>query len=590
MTDPASPQPDALPSEPLLAGVPIQRFIETLASPPLESAGTRIGPYKLLTVIGEGGFGVVWAAERSEPIVQRVALKIIKPGMDSRQVIARFEQERQALALMSHPSIAKVFDAGATPSGRPYFVMELVQGEPITAYCDRFKLSVRHRLEVFVSVCDAVQHAHYRGIIHRDLKPSNILVGPGDGEPRDSPRAIVKVIDFGVAKAVTRALTDKTIYTESGSMIGTPEYMSPEQVEIRGEDVDTRADVYSLGVILYELLVGALPLDSDVLRGAGFAEMARMIRETEAIRPSTRLGQLGGDTEASVAANRRIASRSLSQQLRRELDLIPLKALRKDRAERYASPNDLARDIRAYLAGRPLDARQPSIAYFTRKFFSRHKRPIVGIGALACVAIVGLWATLWQADRAAIQARRAQEALAEQNRLNDEQAAARAAASAWISIASEVAGSRAFWQRVDPATLRCSAPVEFAALPLTHHMLDPAQYRITVVAPGGEFAEFNAVLLEPGQDRETRFLVHGGAESPAALPAGGAARGLHARLIPLARVTAAMAYVPAGPNVYGWSPDAGTLNRRQTITLDAFWIDPTEVSRAEYRAFLDATG
>jgi len=291
-----------------------------------EQAGDVIGPYHLLQVLGEGGFGTVWLAERRHPMVQRVAIKIIKPGMDSRAVIARFEQERQALALMDHPGIAKVLDAGATPSGRPYFAMEYVQGTAITEYCDRQRLTIQRRLELFAKVCEAVQHAHMKGIIHRDLKPSNILVAIRDGV---QPRPVV--IDFGVAKAITSRLTEMTVFTAHGQIIGTPEYMSPEQAEMSEADIDTRTDIYALGVVLYELLTGALPFDPKTLRAAGYAAIQKMIREVDPPRPSTRLTSLG-DESTRAAEARRVDAQELAAELRSELEWIPLKAMRKDRA------------------------------------------------------------------------------------------------------------------------------------------------------------------------------------------------------------------------------------------------------------------
>ena len=259
-----------------------------------------IGPYKLLEVIGEGGFGVVYLADRREPMVQRVALKVIKPGMDTKAVVARFEQERQALAVMDHPNVAKVLDGGITATGRPYFVMEHVKGEPITAFADRQCLTIKQRLELFISVCEAIQHAHMKGIIHRDIKPSNILVAPGG----EGHAPIVKVIDFGVAKAISHTLTDKTIFTERGQIIGTPEYMSPEQAEMGSTDIDTRTDVYSLGVVLYELLCGSVPFDSKSLRAAGYAEIQRIIREVEAPRPSTKLSTAAAAAGVAIAKAR----------------------------------------------------------------------------------------------------------------------------------------------------------------------------------------------------------------------------------------------------------------------------------------------
>ena len=298
-----------------------------------EGSGTVIGPYKLLQQIGEGGFGVVFMAEQERPIRRMVALKIIKPGMDTAQVIARFESERQALALMDHPNIAKVLDAGATESGRPYFVMELVKGVPITEFCDKNHMPAEGRLKLFIDVCHAIQHAHHKGVIHRDIKPTNVMVTLHDGV------AVVKVIDFGVAKATVQRLTEKTLFTAFGQMIGTPAYMSPEQAEMSGLDIDTRSDVYSLGVLLYELLTGTTPLDVKQLREAGYMEMQRLIREEEAPRPSTRMSWLG-DSATVQAGNRGLDVKRLAQLLVGDLDLVVMKALDKDRNRRYGTPGE----------------------------------------------------------------------------------------------------------------------------------------------------------------------------------------------------------------------------------------------------------
>jgi serine/threonine-protein kinase len=337
------------------------------ASP--EPVGSTVGPYRLRELIGEGGMGVVYVAEQNQPVRRKVALKVIKPGMDTKQVIARFEAERQALAMMDHPNIAKVHDGGTTESGRPYFVMELVRGLPITKYCDAERLSIRERLELFVLVCRAVQHSHQKGIIHRDLKPSNILVTLHDGVP------VPKVIDFGVAKAAGQSLTERTIYTAFTQLVGTPLYMSPEQVEMSGLDVDTRSDIYSLGVLLYELLTGTTPFDSETLKNAAFDEMRRIIRDEEPPKPSTRLSTLGA-TLTATAARRSADPRQLNRSVRGELDWIVMKALEKDRRLRYETANDFAADVMRYLTDQPVEARPQSAWYRIRKFASRNRRSL----------------------------------------------------------------------------------------------------------------------------------------------------------------------------------------------------------------------
>jgi WD40 repeat protein/tRNA A-37 threonylcarbamoyl transferase component Bud32 len=374
-----------------------------------EEAGQRIGHYKLLEQIGEGGFGVVWVAEQLEPVRRRVALKIIKPGMDSRQVIARFEQERQALAMMDHPNIAKVFDAGATDKGRPYFVMELVRGVKITGYCDRENLPTAERLKLLITVCQAVQHAHQKGIIHRDLKPSNILVTPDDdGEP------VPKVIDFGVAKAIQQqALTDATVYTQFEQMIGTPAYMSPEQAGLGPMDVDTRSDVYSLGVLLYELLTGRPPFDPKELLSAGLDEMRRVIREVEPPKPSTRVSSLSAEQLSGTAAHRHVEPPKLISAIRGDLDWIAMKALEKNRSRRYESATGLAADIQRYLANQPVTAAAPGAAYLFRKFARRHQASL-GLAALISVVLVAATAiSLWQAKLAIAAKKETANALGE---------------------------------------------------------------------------------------------------------------------------------------------------------------------------------
>jgi WD40 repeat protein/serine/threonine protein kinase len=341
-----------------------------------ERPGAAVGPYKLLEQIGEGGFGVVYMAEQQAPLRRKVALKVLKPGMDTRQVVARFEAERQALALMDHPNIARVFDGGETGTGRPYFVMELVKGARITDFCDQDRLSVRARLELFVSVCRAVQHAHQKGVIHRDLKPSNVLVTLQDGA------ALVKVIDFGVAKALGQELTDKTLFTGFAQLVGTPLYMSPEQAALSNVDVDTRSDVYALGLLLYELLTGTTPFDRERFKRAGYDEVRRIIREEEPPKPSTRLSTLG-PAACTVSANRRSEPHKLSVLLRGELDWIVMKALEKDRNRRYESASAFAADVERYLRDEPVLACPPSAAYRFRKFARRNK------GALLTAALAG---------------------------------------------------------------------------------------------------------------------------------------------------------------------------------------------------------
>ena len=320
------------------------------AAKPLYELGSRIGRYKLLSVLGEGGFGMVYLAEQQHPIKRLVALKVIKPGMDTKQVIARFETERQALAMLDHPNIAQVFDAGATEAGRPYFAMEYVKGIPITEYCDKYKLGTEERLRLFIPLCQAIQHAHQKGIIHRDIKPSNALVMLHDETP------IPKIIDFGVAKALNQRLTERTLVTEQGQFIGTPEYMSPEQAELTGLDVDTRTDIYSLGVLLYELLTGYTPFDPQDLRSKGYAEMQRIICEQDPVKPSTKLTTLGGKLE-DIAKHRSATADQLRKSVRGDLDWIVMKSLEKDRARRYGTAQALAEDIERHLNHQPVTCR-----------------------------------------------------------------------------------------------------------------------------------------------------------------------------------------------------------------------------------------
>ena len=384
----------------------------------LARPGDLVGPYRLLAMIGEGGFGEVWVAERREPFVQRVALKLIKPGMDSRSVVARFEQERQALAVMNHPNIAKVLDGGLTPQGRPYFAMEYVKGESITHFCDTRRLGMHERLELFCQACEAVQHAHLKGIIHRDLKPTNVLAFEVEGAG-----AKLKVIDFGVAKAVSQTLTDKTIFTETGQMIGTPEYMSPEQAAPGLSDIDTRSDIYSLGVILYELVTGETPFAGHGLRSRAHAEVQRIIREEDPPTPSTRLSTLArknAELASRIEKARGLALRDLARALKSELEWIPMKAMRKEPAARYQTAIALAEDVRAYLEGKPISAAPETTGYRLKKYVQRHRGPVIAASLVIGALLLGLAAATWQwrdaveAKRAALEDKRvAEEAKAE---------------------------------------------------------------------------------------------------------------------------------------------------------------------------------
>ena len=358
---------------------------------PIEGPGTVIGRYRILEQIGEGGFGAVYVAEQREPVKRRVALKVIKLGMDTRQVVARFEAERQALAMMDHPNIAKVLDAGATETGRPYFVMELVRGIPITAYCDENALDTQQRLGLFIQVCQAVQHAHQKGIIHRDLKPSNILVTLHDGVP------VPMVIDFGIAKAMHGELTDKTVYTQFQQFIGTPAYVSPEQAEMSALDIDTRADIYSLGVLLYELLTGRVPFEAKELLEAGVDEMRRILREREPARPSTRLGKMTAEELTTTAKRRGAAAPKLISVLRGDLDWVVMKCLEKDRTRRYESASNLANDIQHHLASEPVAARPPSKAYRFQKAWRRNRLAFTAGATVVAALVVGIGISAWQA-------------------------------------------------------------------------------------------------------------------------------------------------------------------------------------------------
>ncbi|MEO6005016.1 MAG: serine/threonine-protein kinase, partial [Opitutus sp.] len=400
------------------------------------AAGARIGRYRLLERIGEGGHGSVFVAEQETPVRRRVALKVIKLGMDTREVIARFEAERQALALMDHPNIARVLDAGATERGRPYFVMELVRGVPITRHCDEHKLDASERLKLFTVVCSAVQHAHQKGIIHRDLKPSNILVTLHDGVP------VPKIIDFGIAKAMHGRLTDRTIYTRFEQFVGTPTYMSPEQLEMSGLDIDTRSDIYSLGVVLYELLTGYPPFESKELLRSGLEEMRRTIREIEPRRPSTRVSTLDATAGATVARQRATDPAKLRSWLRGDIDWIVMRCLEKDRRRRYETANALAMDLQHYLRDEPVTARPPSTIYTLRKFVRRHRVGVTAASAVVSVIVIGLIATTALTLRA-LRAERSQNEL----RAAAELAAKNEAAARRIAEEQQQHSAKVRWAR-----------------------------------------------------------------------------------------------------------------------------------------------
>jgi serine/threonine protein kinase len=465
--------------------------------------GTTIGTYKLLEQIGEGGFGVVYMAEQQEPIRRRIVLKILKPGMDTKQVLARFESERQALALMDHVGIARVLDAGATESGRPYFAMELIKGMPITEFCDNNRLSLEARLRLFIEVCHAIQHAHHKGIIHRDIKPTNVMVTLNDGKP------VIKVIDFGMAKATMYRLTERTLFTAFGQMIGTPAYMSPEQAEMSGLDIDTRSDVYGLGVLLYELLTGTTPLEDKRLREASYVEMQRLIREEEARRPSLRLSELG-DSASELAGDRGLDVKRLAQLLACDLDWVVLKAIEKDRERRYDTPGSLAEDIERYLRRQAILARPPSRTDRLKKFAQRNWAAVSTATAMLAALLVGAAVATWQAvvatraKREAVAAVRAEKEAEElaQTREAETKAALEFVENRVFAVARPRGHARGLGRDV---TLRraVEAALPFVEKSFTDKPLIEARLRLTL---GKSFLYLGEPRIAANQDELARAI------------------------------------------------------------------------------------
>jgi len=431
-----------------------------------EQEGDQIGPYTLLEPVGEGGMGTVWKAEQHEPIHRLVALKVVKAGMDTREVLARFEAERQALAIMDHPGIAKVLDAGATPTGRPYFAMELVDGIPVSQYCQAHGLGTRARLELFRRVCSAINHAHQKGIIHRDLKPSNVLIAEVEGVP------VPKVIDFGIAKATEEKLTESTLQTMAGQFLGTPAYMSPEQAGMDNLDIDTRSDIYSLGVMLYELLAGRPPFDPKTLHAAGYEEMRRIIREEEPPKPSTRISGLGQEEKTSITQSTGLQTERLSKTLRGDLDWIVMRALEKERDRRYETANAFAADISRYLNDEPVEAAAPGAGYKFKKFARRNKAAFSVVAAMVVLLLGGIAATTWQAMRATAEQKIAEE---ERTRAEENEKSARASADAAMK-ANEILGS--IFESLDPKEIAESGR------PLQAILVDKLDYAIEELEKG----------------------------------------------------------------------------------------------------------
>jgi hypothetical protein len=451
----------------------------TSAGPAAEAIGTVIaGRYKLLEEIGEGGMGTVWVAEQTQPVRRKVALKLIKAGMDSRQVLARFEAERQALAVMDHPNIAKVLDGGLTEAGRPFFVMEYVRGVPITEYCDTVRASVPERLNLFVQVCQAAQHAHQKGIIHRDLKPSNILVAPYDDKP------VPKIIDFGLAKAMHQSLTEHTLHTVHGTVLGTPLYMSPEQAQLNNLDIDTRSDIYSLGVLLYELLTGTTPLERQRFKQAAWDEIRRLIREEEPPRPSMRLSS--AETLPSLAAERQTEPARLTKLVRGDLDWIVMKALEKDRSRRYETANGFAMDIQRHLSGEPVQAAPPSTMYSMQKFARKHRAGLATAAVIALLLIAGVAVSSWQAYRATLAEGRALAAAAAERKAKNAEAKERRQAE------TSAAAEKAARQRAE--TAEADARRDLAKFEAINEFL--TKDLLTQAEPANNAVEDKVTLLE----------------------------------------------------------------------------------------------